>query len=261
MIHVLVETSSPDLQAEIAFLIRDRPEFRLIENSGNSADEASGGEGHPQPDVVIAAVDESEPALESVGWNAAGVPIILLIDNPPGGDAERWGRFAERWGPHAEHFGPDWIESDRVGPDQVGKDWIGEGFPEAVRAVLPRNVTRAELAAAIEAVAAGLFVFHPADADLLPALRPREAGPGIAPPLDEPPIENLTENLIEPLTPREIEVLQLLAAGLGNKEIAARLNISEHTAKFHVASIMGKLGAASRTEAVTLGIRHGLVMI
>jgi NarL family two-component system response regulator YdfI len=53
----------------------------------------------------------------------------------------------------------------------------------------------------------------------------------------------------------------LLSAGLGNKEIAARLNISEHTAKFHVASIMGKLGAATRTEAVTLGIRHGLVMI
>jgi len=52
-----------------------------------------------------------------------------------------------------------------------------------------------------------------------------------------------------------------LSEGLGNKEIASRLNISEHTAKFHVASIMGKLGAASRTEAVTLGIRLGLVMI
>jgi DNA-binding NarL/FixJ family response regulator len=63
------------------------------------------------------------------------------------------------------------------------------------------------------------------------------------------------------LTPRELEVLQLLAAGLGNKEIASRLTISEHTVKFHVASIMGKLGAVSRTEAVTLGIRHGLIMV
>jgi DNA-binding NarL/FixJ family response regulator len=67
--------------------------------------------------------------------------------------------------------------------------------------------------------------------------------------------------MIEALTPREVEILQLLAAGLGNKEIASRLGISDHTVKFHVASVIGKLGAASRTEAVTLGIRHGLVMI
>ena len=53
----------------------------------------------------------------------------------------------------------------------------------------------------------------------------------------------------------------MLASGLGNKEIATRLTISEHTAKFHVASIMGKLGAASRTEAVAVGIRHGLVLL
>ena len=66
---------------------------------------------------------------------------------------------------------------------------------------------------------------------------------------------------MEALTPRELEVIQFLAAGLGNKEIASRLTISEHTVKFHVASIMGKLGAASRTEAVTLGIRHGLIMV
>jgi DNA-binding CsgD family transcriptional regulator len=53
----------------------------------------------------------------------------------------------------------------------------------------------------------------------------------------------------------------MLAAGLSNKEIAARLNISEHTVKFHVASILGKFGAASRTEAVSLGIRRGLVLL
>jgi DNA-binding CsgD family transcriptional regulator len=57
------------------------------------------------------------------------------------------------------------------------------------------------------------------------------------------------------------EVLRLLAEGLVNKEIASCLNISEHTAKFHVASILGKLGATTRTEAVTLGIRYGLIMI
>jgi len=241
MIHVLVEPSSPDLQAEIADLLRDHPEFRLITNSvnpGDSADKPSGGEGRPEssvgqphPDVIIVA-DSIESAADSSGWSEAGVPIVLLVDDSS--------RGAENWGPGAEH-------------------WSEGSFPGNVRAILPRNVTRAELTAAIEAVAAGLFVFHPVDADLLPGLRPREAdaGPnpsaGILPPLNE--------QLVEPLTRREIEVLQWLAGGLGNKEIASRLNISEHTAKFHVASIMAKLGAATRTEAVTLGIRRGLVMI
>ena len=65
----------------------------------------------------------------------------------------------------------------------------------------------------------------------------------------------------EPLTPREIEVLELLAEGAGNKQIADRLKLSEHTVKFHVSSILGKLGAASRTEAVTEAIRRGLVLV
>jgi DNA-binding NarL/FixJ family response regulator len=68
-------------------------------------------------------------------------------------------------------------------------------------------------------------------------------------------------DVVEPLTSREREVLQLLARGLGNKEIAAGLKISEHTVKFHVASILGKLGASTRTEAVTVGLRRGLVLI
>ena len=63
------------------------------------------------------------------------------------------------------------------------------------------------------------------------------------------------------LTPREIEVLGMLAEGLGNKEIAWRLQISEHTVKFHVASILSKLDASSRTEAVTVGFRQGLIML
>jgi two-component system, NarL family, response regulator YdfI len=65
----------------------------------------------------------------------------------------------------------------------------------------------------------------------------------------------------EPLTEREVQVLGMLAEGLGNKIIAARLDISEHTVKFHVSSILAKLGADSRTEAVTRGVREGLIMI
>jgi len=67
--------------------------------------------------------------------------------------------------------------------------------------------------------------------------------------------------LVEPLTPREIEILRAIADGLGNKEIATRFGISENTVKFHVGSVMGKLGASSRTEAVMLGIRYGIVFI
>ena len=63
------------------------------------------------------------------------------------------------------------------------------------------------------------------------------------------------------LTPREKEVLQFIALGLANKTIAGRLGISEHTVKFHVASLLSKLGAASRTEAVLLGARRGLVVL
>jgi DNA-binding NarL/FixJ family response regulator len=67
--------------------------------------------------------------------------------------------------------------------------------------------------------------------------------------------------LTEPLTPREIQVLELLVEGLSNKTIAGRLGISDQTVKFHVAAISGKLGAANRTDAVRRAIRHGLVSV
>ena len=68
-----------------------------------------------------------------------------------------------------------------------------------------------------------------------------------------------SEAFEEPLTPREIEVLELLAEGLANKAIAARLGISDQTVKFHVAAIIAKLGAANRTEAVRRAIRRGVI--
>jgi DNA-binding NarL/FixJ family response regulator len=71
----------------------------------------------------------------------------------------------------------------------------------------------------------------------------------------------VVEPLIEPLTDREIQVLGLLAQGLANKQIATTLTISEHTVKFHVSSIYAKLGAASRTEAVRLGVLQGLITL
>lgn len=67
--------------------------------------------------------------------------------------------------------------------------------------------------------------------------------------------------LAEGLTPREMEVLRLVADGLPNKEIARRLGVSEHTVKFHLNALMGKLGAQSRTEAVVTATRQGLIML
>jgi two-component system, NarL family, response regulator YdfI len=123
-----------------------------------------------------------------------------------------------------------------------------EAFRGGVRAVLPRNVSSGAIIAAVEAVGAGLAVLLPAGLDTL--LRESSASHrAVSPPL------------VEALTPREIEVLGMMVEGWGNKEISTRLGISEHTVKFHVASIMGKLNASSRTEAVTSGIRHGLIML
>jgi two-component system, NarL family, response regulator YdfI len=122
-----------------------------------------------------------------------------------------------------------------------------EALRKGVRAVLPSDITSDQLVAALRAAAAGLVVLHPIE---VTATFSTQASSSQA-----------LDDLTEPLTPREREVLQMLAGGLGNKQIAARLNISEHTAKFHVASILGKLGAGGRTEAVALGIRRGLVLL
>lgn len=120
-----------------------------------------------------------------------------------------------------------------------------EGLRRGARAVLPRNAEAAEIIAAVEAAAAGLVVVPP---EMVERILP--AGPPAEP-----------ETLHEQLTAREIEVLTMLAEGEGNKQIARRLGISEHTVKFHVGSILGKLNASSRTEAVTAGLRQGLILL
>jgi DNA-binding NarL/FixJ family response regulator len=116
-----------------------------------------------------------------------------------------------------------------------------------VRGILPDTSTESEIMAAVEAIAFNLIVLHPDAVELLP--------------LKESMREKVTLTPIQTLTPREIEVLEMLGSGLGNKAIAKRLHISDHTVKFHVSSIFGKLGVSSRTEAVTVGVRLGLIML
>lgn len=125
--------------------------------------------------------------------------------------------------------------------------WLaGEGAPGW--AWLSRDADALQIAAAIRAVSSGLIVLDPA---VGPILRPHEG----------PASSQHGERRDDTLTAREREVLQWMAAGLPNKNIAARLNVSLHTVKFHVASILAKLGAGSRTEAVTIAARRGYILL
>lgn len=121
----------------------------------------------------------------------------------------------------------------------------------SLRAVLPAWATDAEIRAAIEAAAVGLSVSHPDVAELGAAAVSRNRGAA----------RSSGAMPRQALSPRENEILNLLAAGLGNKEIAWRLKISEHTVKFHVTSIFNKLGVSTRAEAVAIGMRHGLIVL
>ncbi|HLE13358.1 MAG TPA: response regulator transcription factor [Anaerolineales bacterium] len=114
--------------------------------------------------------------------------------------------------------------------------------------ILSLDASAEELSAAVHALAEGLLVGSPGLLSSLLAGAPVE-------------LSGEDEPLIEALTEREAEVLQFLAQGLANKQIAAALGISEHTVKFHASAIFAKLGASSRTEAVRIGIRRGLVML
>ncbi len=126
-------------------------------------------------------------------------------------------------------------------PDEVA---AAGALNAGARGLLLRDVDSESLLAAVDAVSRGLIVLDPTLGTARPRLLERSAAP-----------------LVEELTPREFEVLQLLAEGLSNKAIAERLNISDHTAKFHVNAILGKLDAQTRTEAVARAARLGLILL
>jgi DNA-binding NarL/FixJ family response regulator len=126
-------------------------------------------------------------------------------------------------------------------PDEIH---AADAWTAGARGLLLREVSTERLFATLNAVVHGVMVFDPELAD---ALRP-SGDLALAP-------------LAEELTPREREVLQLLAQGLSNRAIAYQLDISEHTVKFHVNAIMNKLGAQSRTEAAVQATRMGLILL
>jgi DNA-binding NarL/FixJ family response regulator len=209
--------------------------------------------------LIVAVSSISQSGLETLLRTSTSLQVVRVVSE--------FGQLSES----VEELQPDVVVAEITGQDRTLPEEIlklSEEAPVAivllvddanterdldalrngVRAVLPRNMSTAGIVAAIEAVGAGLAVLPPEGLDNL--LRESTASHrAVSPPL------------VEALTPREIEVLGMMVEGWGNKEISTRLGISEHTVKFHVASIMGKLNASSRTEAVTSGIRHGLIML
>ena len=146
----------------------------------------------------------------------------------------------EEWiGVISEHSIPAVVLTDTADPAL-----LGAGLRSNIRAALSTDANASEIVAAVHSAANGLVTLHHPLAELLLG--------------DQRPAPAALE---EPLSARELEVLSMLAEGLSNKVLAYRLGISEHTVKFHVTSIMAKLRAGSRTEAVMNGIRRGLIMI
>lgn len=140
---------------------------------------------------------------------------------------------------------PDWPGTIPVIALLPDGDVAAEVWAAGVRGLLPRDLGAGKLLAAAQATAHGLVVIDPS---LAPNLLTTTGPTAEALPVEE-------------LTPRESEVLQLLTEGLTNKAIAQRLNISDHTVKFHVNAILSKLNAQSRTEAVVRATRLGLILL
>jgi len=127
--------------------------------------------------------------------------------------------------------------------DDTAEGWMQRALRAGARGVLPRGATGEQIADAVVADAVGLSV-----------------QPATSSPAAVRPTLNATAPA-QPLTPREIEVLTMLAEGLANKAIAGRLAISEHTVKTHVAAVFGKLGVSTRAEAVAIAARIGMLML
>jgi DNA-binding NarL/FixJ family response regulator len=170
-------------------------------------------------------VHRPEVILWDMGWERPSGPGAGLAT-----DLERLAELADG-GPPVVALLPD-------------ESRAAEVYMAGARGLLPRDTSAERLVAALRAAAERLIVFDASVA--LPLLGTRDQTP--AP-------------LLEELTPRELEVLRLLAEGLANKAIAHHLGISEHTVKFHVNAVMSKLGAQSRTEAVVRATRLGLILL
>ena len=237
-VRVAVVSPYPTVRAGLSALVRAQEGWTVIGEMAPGALLRASGSGPisdltDPPDVVLADLDGAEDADAIDAWLDALRPqrgVVVLGSAPSSNPSQRQHQEAVRLlGSMA-----------RVVADQ------GLGF-----GALQRDATGEALVAAIAAVAGGLIIL---DRRVAGALL-------VTPERSHAPTPERLADTEEPLTARELEVLQLLAEGLPNKRLAAQLHISEHTAKFHVSAILLKLGAASRTEAVTLAARRGLLIL
>lgn len=252
-LRVLVVADDQLARAWLASLLAGQPDLNVVGQAGGGEDwpplPETAGNGAPSPagDLTVPAtfavefgrglVEAYRPdvVVWDLGWDPARARAGAAVrpDGEPSAVPPPLERLAE-------------LRDLRVPVVALvpGEEFAAEAWSAGARGVLLREVAAEPLRAALHAAARGLAVLEPRlSAALVHARSP------------EP------ESLPEPLTPREREVLQLLAEGLSNKAIAARLEVSEHTVKFHVNALMGKLGAQSRTEAVVRAMRAGLIAL
>ena len=203
---------------------------------------------HSHLQVVGSFVDE----LDIISLEDCRADLLLLEQTPNA----NW-YWLEQW-----MLTTDFIIAGILLIDSLTTEGIAEYLTIGFRGFLPRLIDSEEIIAAIDAVMAGLIVIHPElatfDRGRRSATSPAFLRRGMAD--ENTAITPLPQSEIY-LTPREIEILQLLGAGLDNKAIASKLQISKHTVKFHLSSIFSKLDVSSRTEAVTFGLRQGLIRL
>lgn len=232
MIRTLIAAQSPIVRAGLeALLTRSASVAVVAVTSGDAL--ADDVETH-EPQVVLFAIDARDAGEESdvrVGVATASLASRITLS------------------PDAASRTPALV----VLADTPAITWVVDALRAGVRGVLPHDATPDEIIAAVEAAAAGLVT--------LPAELATELVSSIRTPSAPRRPDAATAAASQTLTPREGEILGMLAEGLANKNIAARLGISEHTVKTHVAAILTKLDAFSRAEAVAIGARRGLILL
>ena len=182
-----------------------------------------------QPNCHVVAQVTNDDELPN--WVQVYRPHVLALD---------WGTDATRALEHAVNIRETNVPVVALVSAEIN---VNEAWRFGARGILPRQVSAEHLAAALIAVSQGLVVIDPGFA--LTLLSPHSSSPALA----------------EELTPRESQVLKLMAEGQSNKAIARALGISESTVKFHVNAILGKLNVQSRTEAVVQATRLGLILL
>lgn len=201
---------------------------------------------HPVVRDGLIAILSTQPDFEVVGQAGTGAEVITQV----------------------EALAPDVLLLDLEMPELDGVEALQQlqkDNPNTRAIVFTAFDTDERILGAVQAGAQGYLLKGAPREELFKAVRVVHSGGSLLQPVvaskllrqvsgrQEQPAE------VEPLTPRELEVLALVAHGLQNKEIAGQLVISERTVKFHVSSIMGKLGAGNRTEAVSIAAQRGLI--